>query len=117
MKRPIRILLAAALAVAAVSCGDATFVEKVTIVNPYEYDVHVAVGDGDSGWLNLGRVERESEQVTEQLLDMGERWVFRFRFRDGDEARIELPRSDLSSAGWRLEVPRAFTERLRARVR
>jgi hypothetical protein len=115
MSRIARIALAVLLALVGISCGDPTFVDRITIENPYEYDVLAEVSDGSSGWLHLGTLERESEEMIEQVADMGERWVFRFGFRDLELELVTLSRAALSSAGWRVEVPEALAERLRTR--
>ena len=115
MSRSGRIAVVALLAFVGVSCGDPSFVDRVTIVNPHEYTVHAEVSDGSSGWLNLGGVDRESEDTTGQVIDMGERWVFRFTFRDLEQEQVTLSRAELSSAGWRVEVPEALAQRLRKR--
>jgi hypothetical protein len=116
MSRMARIALAVLLALGGVSCGAPSFVERITIVNPNEYDVLAEVSDGSSGWLHLGTtIERESEEMIEQVADMGERWVFRFRFRDLEQEQVTLSRAALSSAGWRVEVPESLAERLRTR--
>lgn len=115
MRPSISLVLAGALALVPASCGDPTYVEKVTIANPYEYDVHVEAGGGKFGLLDLGTVRRNQEETVQQVIDMGDRWVFRFRFRDDEDERIEMSRSELSSAGWRVEIPKGLTERLRAK--
>lgn len=115
MKRLTFALLA--LVEFATSCGDPSFVEKVTIANSYEYDVLAEVsGDGVS-WLNLGGVDRESEETTQHVIDMGEQWIFRFRYpyEDVEPGEVSLTRSELQAAGWRVEVPAALAERLRKR--
>jgi hypothetical protein len=103
------------LALPAASCGDPSFVDKVIVANPYEYNVHAEVSDGRSGWLNLGEVAPESEETNQQVVDMGPRWVFRFRFRDLEPVEVSLSRSELVSAGWRVEVPETLAQTLRAR--
>ena len=115
MSRIASIAVGVLLSLVGVSCGDPSFVDRITIVNPYEYDVPAEVSDGSSGWLHLGTIERESEDTIEQVADMGERWIFRFRYRDLEQEQVTLSRAALSSAGWRVEVPEALAERLRTR--
>lgn len=91
------------------------FVAKITIVNPFEYSFLVEVGDGHSGWLNLGGVERESEETTQEVIDMGTTWVFRFSFRDQEHEQVTLSRAELAANRWRVTVPETIAQRLRAR--
>lgn len=115
MSRRIAFALGGLLALTGVSCGEPRFVAKVTIVNPTEYDVHAEVGDGRSGWLNLGGVQRESEETIQQVTHFGERWVFRFGFRDLEQVEVPMTRAELAAAGWRVEVPATLADRLRTR--
>lgn len=112
MKR-LAVALGAIGLAALTACNTVRYVERVTIVNPYEYTLHAEVGRGASGWLNLGGVEREGEETIEQVIDMGERWVFRFRFGDIAEEQVTFSRAELAGRGWRVEVPKALPERLR----
>jgi hypothetical protein len=105
----------AIVALGAASCGSPSFVDTVTVANPYEYNVQAEVSNGRSGWLNLGEVSRESEETRQQVIDMGQRWVFRFSFRDLEPVEVSLSRSDLASAGWRVAVPETLAEMLRSR--
>lgn len=91
------------------------YVAKITVVNPYEYSFHVEVGDGRSGWLNLGGVTRNGENSMEEVIDMGSTWHFRFRFSDQEEEEITIARDELQARRWRIDVPEAISKRLRAR--
>lgn len=115
MSRRIVFALGGLLALTGVSCGQPSIVEKVTIVNRIEYDVHAEVGDGRSGWLTLGDFQRESEGMIRQVIDFGERWVFRFGYRNLEQVEVSMTRADLAAAGWRAEVPASLAERLRTR--
>lgn len=83
------------------------FVARITIVNPFEYSFLVEVGDGRSGWLNLGGVNRNSEDSTLEVIDMGARWVFR-------SATTRKNKRKLRSAGlnsWRTDGASPFRRR------
>jgi hypothetical protein len=98
------------------SCGDPSYVERITVVNRHQYDVVAEVGDGASGFLNLGGVGREDEKTIEGVIDFGERWVFRFRYPYDDAVDpidVSITRAELEQAGWRIEVPASLAQRLR----
>ena len=100
------------------SCSDPSFVEKVEIANPYEYDVIAAVSGDGKAWLSLGVLNRGDEVTRLQVIDLGERWFFRFRYPYDDDvepAVLSLTRSDLAGVAWRVEVPRSLAETLRKR--
>lgn len=100
------------------ACGDPSFVEKVTIANPYEYDVIVGVSGDGKAWLNLGGLNRGDEVTRQQVIDMGERWFVRFRYPYEDDVEpvvVSLTRSELVAAKWRVEVPESLAEILRKR--
>lgn len=116
MRRPIFALVS--LLGLMTACNDPSFVEKVTIANPFEYDVIVGVGDDDTGWLNLGGLNRGSEETRLEVIDMGERWFFQFRYPYEDDVEpvvVSLTRSELVAANWRVEVPESLAKTLRKR--
>jgi hypothetical protein len=91
------------------------FVRRVTIVNPtvYRMEVEVSRGPGD-GWLDLGGISRESRRNVNEVVDQGERWVFRFRHGGADAGQLAVSRAELARDGWRITVPRHVGERLAA---
>jgi hypothetical protein len=98
-----------------VSCsGPPPTVDRITISNPTGYDLEVQVSDANrDGWLPTGIVEAGSEQISEQVIDQGEVWIFRFLHWGDPVGELELARSELERNGWRLEVPAQVEERLR----
>ena len=102
------------LLVLAACAGPAPTVDRVTIRNPTDYDIHVDVtGSERDGWLPLAIVEHGSETVVHDVIDQGARWTFRF-VHEGDEAgEISFPRSELKRDGWRVEIPAETGEQLK----
>ena len=53
--------------------------DRITIVNPTEYDVDVDVtGPDRDGWLPVAIVGARSEKVAQGVIDQGDLWIFRF---------------------------------------
>lgn len=94
-------------------CNGVSYVERIVLVNPTEYNVLVEVkGADDTSWLNLGIANRNAETAKEEVIDQGETWVFRFRYiEDAGEDRIS--RSDLVRNRWRYEIPQRVGEILK----
>lgn len=90
-------------------------VAKLTVTNPTPYKVNVEVAaPGEDLWLDLGAVDREGARTVEELPDVDDRWVFRFSSAGVDGGRLEVARTELRDAGWRLTVPAVVAERLGA---
>lgn len=89
------------------ACDSVTFVDRLTIVNPTEYSVVVDVkGANDASWLLLGIVDRNSETVREQVVDMGGRiWNFRFHYGGEGLGEETISRSRLEQQRWRYTIP------------
>lgn len=107
--------VAALLTFLIVACSGAPeSVERIEIVNPTGYDLRVEVSGDGRLWLPLSLVESGSRVTVRDVIDQGERWMFRFR-RFGDQVgEVSLSRTKLESAGWRLEIPAEVGERLRS---
>lgn len=105
----------AAFAVVLSSCsGLPATVAEVTIVNGTDYDLDVEVSDGDQhGWLPLAIVQAGATDVSQEVIDQGDVWVFRFRHWGDPVGELSLSRGELERSGWRVEVPVAVSERLR----
>ena len=114
----VRVIVALVLIFVAanlVTPSEARFVPRITITNDLHYQVEVVVASSErEGWLGLGTVERERSQSFEQVFDLGRAWVFRFSYGGVAGGELTMRREALERAGWRLEVPRAVGERLRA---
>jgi hypothetical protein len=94
--------------------SEPSYVARLTVVNDTQYNVNVEVtGGAHDGWLDLGSVSRERTRTLEQIVDQGERWVFRFSYAGVAAGEVALDRTELSRQGWRLTVPVEVGERLR----
>jgi hypothetical protein len=89
-----------------VSLDRAAFVDRITVVNPTDYDVNVDVrsAEGD-GWLDLGTVERGREATFEEVADQGDQWLFRFSYAGTEAGELVVARDDLAGRQWTLEIP------------
>jgi hypothetical protein len=88
-------------------------IDEMTIVNGTAYDLDVEVsGEDRQGWLPVAIVEAGSTDVSEEVIDQGDEWVFRFRHWGDTVGDLSLNRSELEASGWRVEVPEAVSERL-----
>ena len=112
-------LIGAALLVAVALLGPRlvrgpAFVERVSVVNPSPYDIHVEVsGDGRTGWMSLTTVGRASTGAALDVVDQGAVWRFRFEAQGRRGGELQVSRADLRQAGWSIEVPEAVVTRLR----
>ncbi|HVM18820.1 MAG TPA: hypothetical protein VM307_02550 [Egibacteraceae bacterium] len=110
--RPLVPVLAAALVLSG-CVGGPTHVEAVTVANPTAYRARVELrGEDSPGWFGLGAVEPASQRRVGQVLDVGERWTFRFTHPEHSE-QLTLQRGELESADWHVHVPESFEQRLR----
>jgi hypothetical protein len=108
------LLLGVATALLASCSGPPPKVDRITVVNPTGYDLDLQVSDADrDSWLPAGIAEAGSRQITEEVIDQGEIWVFRFMHRGDPVGELEITRSELERNGWRVEVPAEVDERLR----
>jgi hypothetical protein len=88
---------------------------SIVALNPTAFAANVDVrGDQRDGWVGLATVQPESDATVRDVLDQGERWIFRFSY-SGYEEEIELTRVDLDRARWRVEIPAGFEAELRSR--
>jgi hypothetical protein len=95
-------------------CTSATYVPRIEIQNPTDYDLSVDVkGDGDAARLQLGIVKKGRETVTEQVIDLGEDWIFTFGYLGQEAGSVSLKRSELESARWKVVIPEEIGNRLK----
>jgi hypothetical protein len=88
-------------------------IDEITIVNGTDYDLDVEVtGEPRQGWLPVAIVEAGSTDVSEEVIDQGDVWVFRFRHWGDPISELSLDRGELEESGWRVEVPEAVSDRL-----
>ena len=90
-------------------------VSRVTIANPSEYALDVAVTSGGRhGWLALSGVPVGATRDFHDVLDQGNTWVFSFRAQGRDGGEMSMTRADLDASGWNITVPGQVLDRLRA---
>lgn len=95
-------------------CNGVSYVERIVLVNPTDYSVLVDVkGADDSSWLSLGIANRNAETVNQEVIDMGEAWVFRFSYAGEELGEDGISRSDLVRNRWRYEIPQRVGEILK----
>lgn len=112
MRAVTRGLLALSLLLAA-CMGLPPTVDRITIVNPTDYDLDVEVsGEDREGWLPVAIVEAGEEDVAQGVIDQGDVWIFRFRHLGDPIGELSLTRAELERSGWRVEVPDEVAERL-----
>ena len=90
-------------------------VPRLTIDNPSEYALDVAVTSGGRhGWLALSGLPVHATRDFQHVLDQGDTWVFSFRAQGRDGGQVTVSRADLEAGGWKLTVPTQVLDRLRA---
>lgn len=95
------------------ACSSTSYVERIEIENPTQYDVLVAVEGNNDGRLQLGVAKREAESVREQVVDMGDDWRFTFSYRGEEIGSTAVKRQDLERSSWRVVIPEEVGTRLR----
>lgn len=91
-----------------------TFIAKVSLVNPSEYDIHVEVsGDEGTSWMSLTTANQRATTDQVDVIDQGPSWVFRFSAQGRDGGELRIARAALKQGGWTVDVPEAVIERLR----
>jgi hypothetical protein len=98
------------------SCGRGVeYTERLVIENPTEFDLLVELkGAARPGWLTLGVAEARDTSVHEDLIDMGNTWVFRFSYGGRDLGQVRASRAELAEDKWRFQIPDRVADRLRA---
>lgn len=95
-------------------CNGVSYVERVVLVNPTDYNLLVYVkGADDTSWLSLGIANRNAETENQEVIDMGETWVFRFSYVGEELGEDRIARSDLVRNRWRYEIPQRVGEMLK----
>ncbi|MDQ4134350.1 MAG: hypothetical protein M3179_14380 [Actinomycetota bacterium] len=88
-------------------------VDHITVVNPQAWNAEIDVTtEARDGWLGIGAVDRQDEQTFGEVIDQGDRWVFRFSY-GGEQSELVVDRGQLESEQWRVTVPSQFAERMR----
>jgi hypothetical protein len=108
-----RVLPLALVALAA--CASPSYVDRIEIVNPTEYDLVVAVKGTETADLRLGIAKKGEGSIREQVIDMGEDWTFTFSYLGEQAGEASVDRSELERVGWRFVIPEEVGERLKQR--
>jgi hypothetical protein len=91
-------------------------VPRLLIRNPTVYDLTVEVTDAHhDGWMAVWIARRNATTVAEEIVDVGDTWVFRFRAQGETTRELRVARDDLERSGWRLSIPTVIGDELRAR--
>lgn len=94
--------------------ADPATVDRVTVVNPYPYQLAIDVaGAGERSTMAVGTVERERRAVFERVVDQGDVWVFRFSYAGAVAGEVTVERDELRRANWTIETPAGTEARLR----
>jgi hypothetical protein len=92
--------------VASLAMATPSLVDEVTVVNNSDYGVDVAVRESDDeGRLLLGRALPGAATARQDVVDVGDRWIFSFTRAGVEGGEVELSRDQLAQAGWRVTVP------------
>jgi hypothetical protein len=95
--------------------GGPSFVHRLTISNPSEFDMTVVVSPaGRQERLALGTVRHRSSTDLQDVIDQGSQWAFHFTAGGRDGGEVQVPRAELSRNGWRLQIPEEVATRLRS---
>ena len=97
-------------------CASASYIPKIEIENPTEYDLLVGVrASEDASRLQLGIAKKDRALVTEQVVDLGQNWIFTFEYLGEEAGSASVKRSELESAQWKFVIPEEVGNRLRER--
>jgi len=111
----VAILVVALLAIAIRITEGPDFVDRVSVVNHTGYDLDVDVSNASrDGWLPLSVSTAGTTDVTRDVIDMHDTWVFRFSHEGVDAGEVEVSRDQLARTGWTVEVPARVAQQLRA---
>lgn len=86
--------------------ADPDFVDRITVQNNSEYDVHIAFGpaSGES-LLPVGTAIQHCATTFDLVIDQGETWLVRFRTQRREANPIVISRTDLENSDWRVTIP------------
>lgn len=90
------------------------FVDRLTFVNPTEYDLDIEVTDGRrEGWLAVGTARKNKTTTMEDTIDQGEVWTFRFAAQGQDGGELRISRTQLERDRWAVQIPAQISATLR----
>jgi hypothetical protein len=91
------------------------FVPRLTVVNQTQYQVEVDVtGEERDGWLSLGGIRKGSTKRMFEIIDQGDRWVFRFHYGGEDGGELTVTAAELRADRWQVTIPPQVGDRLLA---
>jgi hypothetical protein len=114
---PVIIAVATALAMLILSrpVQEPDVVPRVKIVNPSDARVDVDLSDDGSGWMPLSIVEQRSPVTVRDVIDPGDRWIFRFSVAGEPIGEVRRARDVLARDGWRIELPQSVVDNAHSR--
>ncbi len=81
------------------------FIDRITVVNPTNRDIDVEVGSNADGWLPIAIVDADSTVVTNDVIDAGDVWTFRFLTYGRVLGQLQRTRAQLEQADWLVTIP------------
>jgi hypothetical protein len=110
----VLIVAAAMIALGLWLVRDPVFVDRVQVRNSTGYDLNVDVTGSDrDGWLPISVATGDGNvTTTDDVVDQGDTWIFRFNYAGYPAGELRVPRSKLEDANWRVAVPNAVAKRL-----
>jgi hypothetical protein len=93
---------------------DPDFVDRVEVKNSTGYDLNIDVTGSDrDGWLPISVATGGGNVTnTDDVVDQGETWIFRFAYASYPAGELRLSRSQLDKENWRVVVPDSVAKRL-----
>jgi hypothetical protein len=65
-----------------------------------------------AGHIVVATVGAGDEKLVQEVVDLGDRWVFDFRQAGVDAASVEQSRDELEGSGWTVTVPASANDRM-----
>lgn len=91
------------------------FIDRISFENPTIYDISIeASGPDRDGWVAIATARPEATTAAEEVLDIGDEWVFRFSAQGVSGGELRLTRAQLADDAWRVRLPESVGEQLRA---
>jgi hypothetical protein len=85
----------------------------IRLENPTDYDMTVLARTPDrAGHVVVATVESGDEKLVQEIVDLGDQWVFDFRQAGVDAASLEQSRAELEGSGWTVTVPASAGDRM-----
>jgi hypothetical protein len=85
-------------------------INRVTVDNRTDVELDVSVRPSPAaGGLYVTAIDPQSSTAVLDVLDQGDRWIVRAEHAGRRVGTLELRRSDLERAGWRIVLPKSWT--------